>query len=338
MWCIVLTKTDYTTQEYLERVRHTNDAFLSPSDLAITCFTLLSFDHPSSLLSQNPLLEYAALGWAEHSRGFDDCPTVAKYAVELLRDVDRVKLVNSIVFPPTRLYPQGLNASGLHLCSFFGLRGIAEGLLKEGQNPDLPDNEGGRPLHYAAEKGHQQMVELLLKTGQVDADARGKYGWSPLFVAVGNEHDGVVKLLLETGKVDVNVEDKHGRTPLYWAVYMGNEGVLTLLLKTGQVEIDARDEDGKTSLLMAAYRGYEGVAKLLLETGKVDVNARDQSGRTSLHWAAELGHERVVELLLKTGKVDIACDGPGWTPLFSAVAKGHKGIVKLLREFRGNAQ
>ena len=72
MWCIVLTKTDYTTQEYLEHVHHTNDALLSSSNLTITCLTLLSFND-LDLLSQNPLSKYAALGWADHSHGFDDC-------------------------------------------------------------------------------------------------------------------------------------------------------------------------------------------------------------------------------------------------------------------------
>ena len=237
----MLTETDYTTQEYLERVRHIRDLFLSPADLAVTCLILLSFDK-FDLLLQNPLLKYAAQGWGEHSRGLDDCPTVTKYAVELLRDIDKVKLVEHILWPPKLLRVRVRGTSALHLCSFFGLRGIAERLLQEGQKPDLLDSESDSPLHYASRDGHPQMVELLFRTGKVEINARDKCGHSPLFRAIKNGHEGVVKLLLDTGKVDVDPRDKEGYSSLFEAAWNGHEGIVKLLIETGKVDVDPRDK------------------------------------------------------------------------------------------------
>jgi ankyrin repeat protein len=55
---------------------------------------------------------------------------------------------------------------------------------------------------------------LLLDTGKVDPDAKGKYRQTPLLWAAGKGHEAIVKLLLDTGKVDPNSKGKYGQTPL----------------------------------------------------------------------------------------------------------------------------
>ena len=74
---MVLTDSDYTTQEYITRVRHSRDQFLSPADLAISCLVYLSLDDVREL-SKNPFLRYAAQGWGEHSCGFDNHPDIVE--------------------------------------------------------------------------------------------------------------------------------------------------------------------------------------------------------------------------------------------------------------------
>ena len=236
--CTVLTDSDYTTQEYLERVRHTCPPFLSSADLAISCLVYLSLDGVREL-PKNPFLKYAAQGWGEHSCGFDNCPNITKYAVGLLSDTAKVEMVGNVARPNG--WPL-LGASGLHLCSCFGLTHIAERLPSYGQHINLRDWRGRVPLHYAARFGQQLMTKLLLETGKVDVDAGDKYEQTPLSWAAENGHDRVVELLLETGKVDVNSRDRdHGRTPLSWAAENGHDGVVKLLLETGKVDVDSRD-------------------------------------------------------------------------------------------------
>jgi hypothetical protein len=147
-------------------------------------------------------------------------------------------------------------------------------LIKEPtEKQEAIDNERklatGRKLSWAAWKGHEAVVKLLLATGKVDVDSKSDSGQTPLSLAADGGHEAVVKLLLATGKVEVDSKDKYGWTPLSWAAYNGHEAVVKVLLATSQVDIDSKSKSGQTPLSLAADRGHEAVVKLLLATGKV---------------------------------------------------------------------
>jgi ankyrin repeat protein len=62
-------------------------------------------------------------------------------------------------------------------------------------------------------------------------------------------HEVVVEALLVTSLVGADARDEYGRTPLSWAAGEGQEGIVRLLLDTGQVNVDTRYEDSPTPLL-----------------------------------------------------------------------------------------
>jgi hypothetical protein len=87
-------------------------------------------------------------------------------------------------------------------------------------------------LSYAAERGHVEVVKLLLQTGKADVNARDRKGLTPLCHACANatlspeEGEGdcevfggqetVARLLVENG-ADFDAGDDAGRTPLWYA-------------------------------------------------------------------------------------------------------------------------
>ncbi|KAF4983537.1 hypothetical protein FZEAL_1072 [Fusarium zealandicum] len=172
-------------------------------------------------------------------------------------------------------------------------------------NPNSRDEYARTPLSFAAKNGHEKVVELLVKTDNVDLNARGDYGCTPLGLAVERGHEKVAELLLRIDNVDPNARDDDGCTPLWLAVERGHEKVAELLLRIDNVDPNARDDDGCTPLLLAVERGHEKVVELLLKMDNVDLNARDDDGLTPLSYAAQHGHATIVEMLLRTGKVDI---------------------------------
>ena len=89
--------------------------------------------------------------------------------------------------------------------------------LDKGVDVDEGDDSwpGMTPLHYAADEGHTEVVELLIANG-ADVNAKDDSGWTPLHRAVSKVHNKIAKLLIEEG-ADVNTVNKDGLAPLDYA-------------------------------------------------------------------------------------------------------------------------
>lgn len=60
-------------------------------------------------------------------------------------------------------------------------------LLESGLDPSLKDSEGMSPLHFAADRGHLELLQILLKKGAF-VDSINSDGQSPLMLAMTCEH------------------------------------------------------------------------------------------------------------------------------------------------------
>ncbi|KAI9774751.1 MAG: hypothetical protein M1839_001618, partial [Geoglossum umbratile] len=345
-----LIQIEDMVSEYFERTWTT---WFPDAQTAITkvCITYLSFDtfgtgfcptdeEFEARLELNPLYDYAAQNWGYHacaaSTVMGQWAEVEQLIQNFFENEANVSAVSQAMMASRSYsgYSQRVprQMTGVHVTAYFGLVETIMGLLKKEYNPDLQDSYGRTPLSWAAEKGHETVVKLLLATEKVDLDSKDfLYERTPLSWVVEKGHEAVVKLLLATEKVDVDSKDFKGQTPLSWAAQNGHEAVVKLLLATEKVDVDSKDFKGQTPLSRAAQNGHEAVVKLLLATEKVDVDSKDFKGQTPLSRAAENGHEAVVKLLLATEKVDVdSKDSGGQTPLSRAAENGHEAVVKLL--------
>ncbi|KJZ68346.1 hypothetical protein HIM_12262 [Hirsutella minnesotensis 3608] len=90
-----------------------------------------------------------------------------------------------------------------------------EVLLKAGSPLDDCDEEGRTPLWWAACCGHERIVELLLETGRVNANAKDIHGQTPLKMAAERNHGRIIRTLVRAG-ADRNIKDASGRDPRWW--------------------------------------------------------------------------------------------------------------------------
>ncbi|KPM37848.1 hypothetical protein AK830_g8693 [Neonectria ditissima] len=374
----IIRLVHFTTQEYFAR---TWEKWFPDSETKITkiCTTYLSFDtfrrgrcntnnELTERLQLNPFYLYAARNWMFHAQR---AHATVQEAGHFLRSSAHVEASVQVLSKHANaamgiLSGAVTDITGLHLTAFFGLDNVTLLLLDTG-DVDPTDSDGRTPLSYAAQKGHVEVIRMLIRQ-QADPNSTDAFGQTPLLYAVENGHlgalkvfldsskfhvyledyncqralekairygrEGVVELLLATEKVDVDRVDRVWGTPLSMAARFDLEGIARLLLATEKVHADQVDKAGRTPLSLAARYGSEAVVRVLLNTNKVNVDSKAVGlrGRTPLSFAAQRGHEAVVRLLLDTGQVDVNSRASGRTPLSFAAERGHEAVVRLLLE------
>ena len=219
----------------------------------------------------------------------------------------------------------------------------------------IRDSNGYTVLHRACQWGHDDIVELLLKTGQCDVEAMAG-GWTPLMLAINNNHPLIVKLLsgwsyelykaCANGQVQkVSFLLKHGIdpsvpihaavgwTPLMIASYKGHKAVVSALLNSKHDIINTQADTGATALYVACQEGHHEIASALLNAN-ANPNIATKIGSTPLMMASDSNKEECVYVVLKVRSsvhVDIdATNNKGETALTMACRKGHNGIVRIL--------
>jgi len=184
-------------------------------------------------------------------------------------------------------------------------------------------------IHEASSNGNIEAVKQHLAAG-TNVDEQTSKGRTPLHFATQKGHKEIVELLI-TNNADVNVIDHLLRfTPVDWAVFSRKKEIAELLRKHGGK--DRHWFASEKSIHVAARVGHIEAVKKHLEAG-VDVNVKGQGGigdATPLHYASRFAKKEIVKLIIANGANVNARNDKEWTPLHIAALGGHKTIVELL--------
>jgi len=210
-------------------------------------------------------------------------------------------------------------------------------LVAKGADVNGADAKGRTTLYWAALIGSKDIAEYLISEGaQIDKGASWKDNNTPLHVASEKGHTDVVALLLDKG-ANVNCVNRVRQTPLHLAAWRGNSKTVNYLLSYG-ADTNVKDKRGHTPLHVEdidrrAGSDYTKRVELLIAAG-ADVNARADvpEGYTPLMGACIIGSKEVVELLISHGADVNARSSELRTPLGLAIAYGRKEIETVLRE------
>lgn len=319
----VVQFSHFSVREYLTSDRIVNSARIShfhifPRQahtlLARACLSVLSqldYSTDETDIQNFPLAQYAAENWLDHAL-FGDVSSDIRDGLDFLFDRNKP-----------------------HLAAWIWLYDV-ENRRRRDQLPPHPTQPDAVPLYYAALCGLRDLAERLLDAYPQDVDSRGGYHETPLHAAVDRGHLDVVLLLLDRG-AGVESRDSQHQTPLYLASSRGHVEIVRSLLDRGADPNAQCDDYGLlelnwTPLLVASEKGRVEVARALLEHG-ADVHYRDNFGTSPLHIALRDGSSDLSRLLLDHGANPNATDIWDNTALHVASSNGQIAVILLLLEY-----
>lgn len=154
---------------------------------------------------------------------------------------------------------------------------VIKELLEEGVDPKAGDSYA---LRWAAQKGHLEIVKLLLPISDPKANKS-----QAIRYAAQNGHLEIVKFLLPVS--DPKADKNHA---LRYAAHNGYLEIVKLLLPLSDPK-----EYGSEALRLAAAKGYLEIVKLLLPVSDLKI-----AGSYALRDASAKGHLEIVNLLRDT--------------------------------------
>jgi uncharacterized protein len=230
----------------------------------------------------------------------------------------------------------GYGSNMLHEAAVMGMKDEVAVLLEMGADPNVltiqgsPSGPGSSALILASEKGHTEIVSLLLAAGAAVDVQNKEHGNTALFLAATLGYTRIVQLLL-AAKAGIEIRGFSGQdTPLTRASFEGHADVVELLLEAG-ANVSApttwTSQDGLWTggnALVQAVQGY------YVRRGE-DVQYLGEDSTSQLE-------ARIVAMLLDAGADSTARDRFGSTPLIVAAASGSVLVVKELLRHRSAAE
>ncbi|KAK6540515.1 hypothetical protein TWF694_009306 [Orbilia ellipsospora] len=282
---------------------------------------ILDSPYAEKFNSLPPFTQYASQNWHIHVQkaalGNHDMTEIHSFldsffdekTLERLRNfVDDELIYNSVISFDTPLF----TAVSLGLSSY------VKHLLADVNNKQeiiMKDKHGDSAPCYAAQKGYDDIVEMLLQTG-VDPNGPGANGETPLVVATIYNHPKVIKLLIGVG-VDPFKPVKYARhnnsraRRISWR-HGTKESPFELAGRFNHAEAMATyypyvttAEQANSILSWAVFHGNLRAVKIYIQHPMFDANWKTEEGQTHLYRACSSSRvedgEEIVKLLVQAG-------------------------------------
>ncbi|KAK4431799.1 protein S-acyltransferase 24 [Sesamum alatum] len=219
------------------------------------------------LVSEPDALGYSALQWA----ALNNRPAAAQYIIQHGGDINGCD-------------HQGQTA--LHWSAVRGAIQVAELLLQEGARLSLTDVNGYQTTHVAAQYGQTAFLYHIVTKWSANPDVCDNDGRCPLHWAAYKGFADCIRLLLYLN-ASRGRQDKEGCTPLHWAAIRGNLEACTVLVQAGKKDdLMVSDNTGLTPAQLAADKNHKQVA-LFLGTARKLLERQD--GKSFLGKFSKLG-------------------------------------------------
>ncbi|CAG8502147.1 2563_t:CDS:2 [Dentiscutata erythropus] len=157
---------------------------------------------------------------------------------------------------------------------------------------EVSSSSGLNPLHYAASRGHTDIVKLLVTEAGAIIDLEDQ-------TASYNGHVSIVAWLIKNS-ANIEQQDNDGWTALHNASSQGHLLIVKYLIENADANVDVKSNKGHTPLMNAASKGHLSVVKYLLNRANANPLVKNCIGESAYDIAAASQKAYICELLEKT--------------------------------------
>lgn len=168
---------------------------------------------------------------------------------------------------PLAFIPDNLMHYPVHSAILNGRHDCVQLLLAVDGMGALTDEKGRNALHYAAEYGNEEMVNICLKS--IPKDSVDGQNRTPLILATIAHNNVAVAKLIDDALV--NMTDSDDKSALHYAVESNNVEAVKLLLAVPSVVVNISDYESHTpfDLIKENTPAGDEIKKLLLARGAI---------------------------------------------------------------------
>ena len=240
--------------------------------------------------------------------------------------------------------------SPLHLASTYGFVNVAEILLDNRADINMPTNggQGETPLHLAVSCGQLAVAELLVSRG-ADVNRPNAEGRTVLMVAAARGHRGLVRLLVSAG-ADISAVDRAGNTALLLHAASPASSlvpeIVSLLLVPGVANrgnslgcypiLEVLRSAGASPMADSVEKKHLTVLKLLIAAG-ADLDVQNCCGSTPLLVACASCDWAAARILVRAGASTDLTDGLGRSALYLSLEQANYQLAELLLASGGDS-
>ena len=193
------------------------------------------------------------------------------------------------------------------------------------------DSEGKSLLMKCAEDGAERAVQCFIRGG-ADIEKKDVNHMTALMMASERGHEDVVAILLEAGAQWRYVKNKNGDTARDLSKKNKHQEVDDLLLLYGFTHWGEQSRF-RNVLVKAASKSHDGICAKIMDKG-MSVDATNEAGKTGLQAASEAGHLSTVSLFLERRADPTLVSRLGLSALQLSLKFGHLEVATKLLNAR----
>jgi ankyrin repeat protein len=179
------------------------------------------------------------------------------------------------------------------------LQGVKPITLDVNWDPQAIDKRTGlSDLHCAVINNDKKTVLAILeRKGNCNQASPDELGFRPLHYAVNHQHPEIVALLIEK-KADINGTNLLGNTPLHMVAWINNEKVAQQIaeyLLSHGANINAKNNEGNTLLHMLIYLNNKNLIDFIAKKYKFDAHLHNNDHETAIDLATRLDRKNLLQ-------------------------------------------